>query len=472
MIKHLLTAVLIFNSLLPAQIASLKDTTNQFDYVIITIPEFSEYCSVFRLHKEFNRGLRVFVADTAQIYREFTDKKTKQENIREFISYAGTYWHSPQPKYFLILGDVTMIPNFEFVSIPNYPNTDTSRSDFFYSESIYDNDSLTDFCVGRVAAGNGIEIQNYFNKVMNYESENITERWNNRFSVIADNGFCPNRNDGDIYERSAMRIGEEIPDYMEVKYFFESEESRYYADSDSVINFLNKEGSSCIYFMGRGNSEIFTCDTMFNIESFNNLENAPKYFVASFLCAQIFSNGNSTSMLDRMLLSESGAIAGFNSVGLSYFDRNLNTTNNFFQDLYSQRETAIGEIARTILSESYNDIKKFNLFGDPSLIIKYDITTSVRSFTDKIPDSYDLYQNYPNPFNPATTIKFIIPKSGNIKLQVYDMLGRKIKTLIDGNIEAGYHLIRFDGSNLGSGVYLYELNSSSFNMVRKMLLIK
>ena len=55
---------------------------------------------------------------------------------------------------------------------------------------------------------------------------------------------------------------------------------------------------------------------------------------------------------------------------------------------------------------------------------------------------------------------------------VYDMLGREIRTLVDGHIEAGYHQISFDGSGLNSGVYLYKLESKSFSMVRKMLLVK
>ncbi len=473
MIKHLLAAVIIINSLLPAQITSLKDTSNQFDYVIITIPLFSSYCQDFKLHKELARGFKVIIVDTAQIYTEFKSYESHEENIREFISYAGTYWQEPQPEYFLLAGDISAVPNFEFISFPNYPKTDTTRTDYFYSESIYDSDDdIIDFAVGRIALGNREEINNYFGKVIQYESNNVTQDWNNTFSFIADNGICDSQNDGDIFERRALQIGEELPDYISSKYFFESEESPYYSHPDSVISFLNTEGSSGIIFIGHGNSEIFTCDTMFSISSFEYLRNDSKYFVASFLHAQRFTYGKSTSMLDRMLLAEVGAIAGFNPVGLSYYDLNLNTISNFYQDVYSLRETAIGKIVRKILSKSYNEYKKYNLFGDPSLIIKYDIPASVNSFHGEIPSDYKLYQNYPNPFNPTTTINYHTPKSEYLKLQVFDMLGREITTLAEGYIEAGYHKINFDASGLNSGVYLYKLESSSFSMVRKMLLIK
>jgi hypothetical protein len=473
MTRLILTAALIFNSLLTAQLTSLKDTSNQFDYVIITIPEYKEYCNDFKLHKEIYRGFNTLIVDTAQIYAEFVSEKLRHENIQEFISYAGTYWKHPLPKYFLLAGDLTMIPNFEFVSIPNYPDTDTSKSDYFYSENIYDEDeNVLDFCVGRVAAANEYELQNYFSKVIDYESQTTIEQWNNSFTIIADNGICNSIDDGEAFEKRAFQIGQEMPDYMKINYFFESEESIYYSSPDSIIRFINIKGSAAMYFLGRGNSEIFTCDTMFNIQSFENLANGNKYFVASFSHAQRFSSFNSTSMLDRMLLSESGAIAGFNSVGLSYFSMNYDFITLFYESIFTETDKSVGEIVRSILSGSTREHRKYNLFGDPSLNILYDTHAPVNSFSDKIPDDYILNQNYPNPFNPVTIINFQIPESENIRLMVYDMLGREIRTLVDGHIEAGYHQISFDGSGLNSGVYLYKLESKSFSMVRKMLLVK
>jgi len=473
MINHLLTAVLLFNCLLTAQVTSLKDTSNQFDYVIITIPEFSEHCSVFKSHKEFNRGFKAAIVDTFQIFNEFDENKSRKENIREFISYAGTFWKYPQPKYFLIVGDLSMVPNFEFESIPNYPETDTSKSDYYYSESIFDEDEdVLDFCIGRLAARNGLEIKNYFDKVIEYESHNDVEQWNNTFSIIADNGICDSRDNGDIFERGAFQFGESLPDFINKIYFFESEDSPYYSSSDSIINFVNSEGTAGIYFYGHGNSEIFTCDTMFSIESFERLDNEYKYFIASFSHAQRISEGNSTSMLDQMLLSKFGAIAGFNSVGLSYAHSNWDLTRTFYQNIYSNNPLPVGEIVRHILSEPRSDYKKFNLFGDPSLIIKYDLPAQVSSYTDKIPNNYKLSQNYPNPFNPITIINYHTPTTENIRLRVFDLLGREVKTLIDGNVEAGYHKVSFDASGLNSGVYIYQLESNLFRISKKMLLLK
>lgn len=83
-----------------------------------------------------------------------------------------------------------------------------------------------------------------------------------------------------------------------------------------------------------------------------------------------------------------------------------------------------------------------------------------------------LNQNYPNPFNPSTNISFSIPRTGSVKAEVFDMLGRKVATLVDGNLTAGTHQFRFDGSNLSSGIYFYSINFEGKQQLRKMMLIK
>jgi len=91
---------------------------------------------------------------------------------------------------------------------------------------------------------------------------------------------------------------------------------------------------------------------------------------------------------------------------------------------------------------------------------------------NKIPADFKLFANYPNPFNPSTTISFALPKPTNVKIAVYDMLGREIATLVDNFINAGYHNVRFDASNLASGVYLYSIKTDYNFAVRKMMLLK
>ena len=89
-----------------------------------------------------------------------------------------------------------------------------------------------------------------------------------------------------------------------------------------------------------------------------------------------------------------------------------------------------------------------------------------------IPLEFALEQNYPNPFNPGTVIKYSIPENGFVTLDVYNLLGEKVASLVNGVQEAGRYEIGFDASSYTSGIYVYSLKSGSFNSVKKMLLIK
>ena len=92
--------------------------------------------------------------------------------------------------------------------------------------------------------------------------------------------------------------------------------------------------------------------------------------------------------------------------------------------------------------------------------------------TIEIPNYYSLNQNYPNPFNPTTTIKYGIPKTGNVTLKIYDLLGREVTTLVNEKKDPGVYYIDFDATNLASGIYLYKIESGDFSAVKKMMLIK
>lgn len=98
--------------------------------------------------------------------------------------------------------------------------------------------------------------------------------------------------------------------------------------------------------------------------------------------------------------------------------------------------------------------------------------TGIENNNSVIPNSYALLQNYPNPFNPSTKIKFSIPNSGNVKLTVYDNLGREVATVVDRQMAPGSYTENFDASSLSSGVYFYRIASGSFVQTRKMILLK
>ena len=94
-----------------------------------------------------------------------------------------------------------------------------------------------------------------------------------------------------------------------------------------------------------------------------------------------------------------------------------------------------------------------------------------------VPEEYTLSQNYPNPFNPSTMISFTVPSEGHVLLNIYDITGRLIMTLVDENLGSGYHEVSWDGtdmfsSNVSAGLYIYSLQAEGVALNRKMVLMK
>jgi hypothetical protein len=94
-----------------------------------------------------------------------------------------------------------------------------------------------------------------------------------------------------------------------------------------------------------------------------------------------------------------------------------------------------------------------------------------------LPKEFELGQNYPNPFNPATVIEFALPTASNVSLAVYNILGQKVKTLVDGELDAGYKSVTWNGttdsgSPAASGIYFYKLKAKNFESTKKLMLLK
>ena len=112
-------------------------------------------------------------------------------------------------------------------------------------------------------------------------------------------------------------------------------------------------------------------------------------------------------------------------------------------------------------------------YFDNFRVVDYmDSLASVTQTGNQIPDEYALWQNYPNPFNPVTSIKFDLPKTGHVKLSVYNVLGEEIETLHNGVLSAGSYKINFNASSYSSGVYFYRIETGNFVAVKKLVVMK
>jgi hypothetical protein len=141
-------------------------------------------------------------------------------------------------------------------------------------------------------------------------------------------------------------------------------------------------------------------------------------------------------------------------VGVEYLGDDYKVITLSFPLYYMNQEQA-KELVQEIMLNKFNEI------------------TAVKEKKEEIiPADYILYQNYPNPFNPNTTLNYGLPKRSFVKLKIYDVLGRQIKTLVNEEKSSGKYKIEFNASSLPSGVYLYSLEFGNRIISKKMLLLK
>ena len=97
--------------------------------------------------------------------------------------------------------------------------------------------------------------------------------------------------------------------------------------------------------------------------------------------------------------------------------------------------------------------------------------------TDILPNEYTLYQNYPNPFNPTTLIRYDLPVNEHVSINIYDLTGKRVKSLVNTNQDAGYRSINWNatsdlGQPVSAGMYIYTIQTGEFRQTKKMVLLK
>jgi glycosidase len=204
---------------------------------------------------------------------------------------------------------------------------------------------------------------------------------------------------------------------------------------------------------------------------FKNLIAIRKNYIKNDAQLTILSNSGSNlidSYLTRSDTSTLLTIANFSNSPSSFtinFAGNIHDSTVYMNDLFNNTSNYVPV-------SGLNSVV-FNLAGLESKVycLNQFSITSVADAPSAV-YSYSLSQNYPNPFNPSTTIRYSIPERSKVTLKIYDITGRELLTLLNGEVNAGNYQINFNASKLSSGVYFYTLRSNTFSSTKKMLLLK
>ncbi|KXK44418.1 MAG: Cytochrome c554 [Chlorobi bacterium OLB5] len=147
---------------------------------------------------------------------------------------------------------------------------------------------------------------------------------------------------------------------------------------------------------------------------------------------------------------------------------NRYSMNEYTNDLATDVSTKGG----TVVVTGYSELIMDNAAGSSYISTVSPGWTSDLESISEIPSGYSLHQNFPNPFNPVTSIQFDLAAVTNVKLTVFDVLGKEVSVLINQQLDAGNHKITFNAEKLASGIYFYKLEAGSFNDIKKMTLVK
>jgi len=194
------------------------------------------------------------------------------------------------------------------------------------------------------------------------------------------------------------------------------------------------------------------------------------------LLYDVDNNGNYNEDKDILLMSKPISLnfSGWKEVKIKLDEENFKIVSKFNDDFTITEEDAMGIQFEFESGKNYKESKFISGIALISEIPnKENLTTKENEqnvSSDK--ESYFEAKNYPNPFNPSTTISYTLKEGTNVKLSVYDRLGREVKTLVDENKSAGTHTIEFNGSGLPSGIYFYRIKTDSRTEVRKMIFAK
>lgn len=228
-------------------------------------------------------------------------------------------------------------------------------------------------------------------------------------------------------------------------------------------------------------------DSTYSLEAYNGLYLIKKYQNAnsqSYENLKQYYQGKLSSIEDTSIFLAVNNLSDMCKVSKNEYEQAINSfdetaQNNPGTDIALYNE--INAFTTALLIDSSNGLGKSAKYGSRDISEYFKNVSELLKTRGKnieseknklIPTNFYFYQNYPNPFNPITTIKYAIPKTVNVELKVFDILGREVKILVNETRNPGYYEVQFNAGNYASGVYFYRIKAGDYIKTCKMLLLK
>ncbi len=262
------------------------------------------------------------------------------------------------------------------------------------------------------------------------------------------------------------------------------------AGSTEIFIIDSLEPNTTYYFAIKTSDEAFNWSALSNVISKTTLDTTPPGRITDLLASTDTANGaivlgwtapGDDNMVGTAALYEIryslNTITDLNWLGTSLFTAPP-------LPLAAGEQQSIKITGLTAGLRYYIAIKTFDSNGNQSALSNVssaeagiNISTDLDDSNNNLPKEFSLAQNYPNPFNPTTTIGFSLPKTSYVKLNIYNIEGKKVKSLVDNSLPAGQHLITWDGTNsdgskTATGIYIYRIVTDTYTAANKMVLLK
>lgn len=442
--------------------AGLRDTTNQADYIFISSHEYTQGLEELFVHR-MDDGFSIRLGTLEKIHAEFPNENLS-ESIREFISYALTYWKKPAPRYVLLAGGVNIIPVIKEKAYLQ----DSVSIDEYYAINKNQNDILPDVALGRLPFRNAAELKNMSDKIIAFDNLETTSVYTNDFLFFADST-------DEIFEDICNSIiNSLIPPYLRADRIYFRHGTEYSGNKQDFLNSLNK---GTFYLVGMMHANPFLWGHADILDTFDIAANAftcqPAIFTAMG-CNQAFDNPNKQSLVESLLaMKGSGLAAGFVSSGITWSSIGNNMVTKFLDYSVNSPDIRIGDITFKAKQKLYEVmdkeyIRQYTLLGDPAM----KIPKWLKASTPELPAESMAMIITPNPSSEYVKIDLSILNDDFVNLEIFDMLGSRVAMLCHSRLQTGNYSYIWDCGEYPQGAYVCRMSLGNGHVSKMVILQK